>query len=68
MDGGRSKSINEFCWHNNISRSSFYNLKKIGRGPKMVLGRIPEEDEAAWREEMRNNPIMGGIRRQAKEA
>jgi hypothetical protein len=68
MDSGRSRSIGEFCRHNHISRSTFYNLKKIARGPKMVLGRVTEEDEAAWREEMRNNPIIGGIRRQAKGA
>jgi hypothetical protein len=46
-------TIAEFCHAHRISRSTYYNLKKVGKGPreKEVFGRIIITNEAAaeWR-------------------
>ena len=52
--GGKATfSIDEFCEAHNISRSTFYNLQKIGKGPRLmtVLNRrlISAEAAADWR-------------------
>ena len=48
-------TIPEFCEAHRISRATYYNVKKAGRGPreKHVLGRIIITGEAAadWRSE-----------------
>jgi predicted site-specific integrase-resolvase len=50
-----AKSIDEFCEDHGISRATYYNLKKIGKGPiEMNVGaRRLVSDEAAerWRRE-----------------
>ena len=50
-------SISEFCLDHGISRGTYYNLKRRGRGPReMHLGgqtvRITEEAAAEWRRQM----------------
>ena len=55
--GGRAAfTINEFCESHRLSRASFYNLRKLGRGPsEMHLGSkilISVEAAAEWRRRM----------------
>jgi hypothetical protein len=49
-----SYSIAEFCRRNSISRSTFYNLKGDGDGPRETRARgrvlISKESAQAWRE------------------
>lgn len=49
-------SVNKFCKAHNISRGTFYNLRKQGKGPKVItLGRlvlISKEAAAEWRKNM----------------
>lgn len=46
-------SIDEFCTRNSISRSTYYNIRKLGQGPRetRVMSRvlITRENAAAWR-------------------
>jgi hypothetical protein len=48
-----SYSIQEFCRRNSISHGTYYNLKKVGRGPVEghALGRVLISKESAleWR-------------------
>lgn len=56
VTGRKAFSISEFCALHNISRSTFYNLKKVGKAPAEmeVMGRrlISEEAAATWRRQM----------------
>jgi predicted DNA-binding transcriptional regulator AlpA len=49
-------SVLEFCHAHNISRGTLYNLRKAGKGPKMIkLGRrvlISKESAHEWRKIM----------------
>jgi hypothetical protein len=49
----KAHSIPEFCLRHDISRGTYYNLKKAGKGPRTmhVNGRelISIEAEADWR-------------------
>ncbi len=49
-------TVDEFCQSHRISRGTFYNLLKAGRGPAiMKIGhgtRISEEAAAAWRRKL----------------
>ncbi|MEI9401149.1 transcriptional regulator [Mesorhizobium argentiipisi] len=49
----KANSIPEFCVAHGISRSTFYNLKKVGKAPRTmhVNGRelISVEAQADWR-------------------
>jgi predicted DNA-binding transcriptional regulator AlpA len=49
-------SVLAFCQAHGISRSTFYNLKKLGKAPKtLIVGRrrlVANESAAAWRREM----------------
>jgi excisionase family DNA binding protein len=49
-------TVDEFCQSHRISRGTFYNLLKDGRGPAvMKIGagtRVSEEAAAAWRRRM----------------
>lgn len=49
-------TVDEFCQSHRISRGTFYNLLKDGRGPVvMKIGsgtRVSEEAAAAWRRRM----------------
>jgi hypothetical protein len=41
----------EFCRRNGISKSFFYKIRKQGRGPREMLGRITAEAERDWQHE-----------------
>jgi hypothetical protein len=51
----KTYTIEGFCRDHNISRATFYNLAKLGQGPRiMKVGArtlISEEAAAAWRRE-----------------
>jgi hypothetical protein len=51
--GEPSKTIREFCAHEKISRSKYYNLKNRGLGPAETcidgVIRITPESHARWR-------------------
>jgi hypothetical protein len=53
VTGRKAYSIDEFCEAHGISRASYYNLKKLGKGPRemKVLARriISDESAAEWR-------------------
>jgi hypothetical protein len=57
--GRKAYSIDEFCKAHGLSRSTYYNLKKLGLGPRemSVLTRKLISDEAAaeWRRERETN-------------
>jgi hypothetical protein len=52
----KAYSIDEFCRTHNICRATYYNLRRVGKGPveMTVLARkmISEEAAAAWRRQM----------------
>jgi hypothetical protein len=51
-----AQTVDEFCADNNICRATFYNLRKIGRGPRiMKVGSrtlITTEASSDWRRQM----------------
>jgi hypothetical protein len=53
--GRKAASIEEFCEAHDLSRASFYNMRKAGIGPRemRVGARVLISDEAAadWRRE-----------------
>ena len=55
-----SFSVNEFCFQENISRSMFYKICKLGLGPKILkVGRrtlITALSAAEWRKKMEQQP------------
>ena len=52
----KSFNVNEFCFQENISRSMFYKILKLGLGPKILkVGRrtlITEQSASDWRKKM----------------
>ncbi len=54
--GKKAYSINEFCALHGISRSTYYNMRKVGKAPRemTVMGRrlVSEEAGAEWRRQM----------------
>lgn len=58
-----SFSVNEFCFQENISRSMFYKICKLGLGPKILkVGSrtlITEQSAAEWRKKMEQQPAEG---------
>lgn len=55
-------SISQFCEDHAISRSTFYNLLKVGLGPiVMKVGKrtlISAESAAAWRKQMEGQSLQ----------
>jgi hypothetical protein len=51
--GRKACSIDEFCREHGFSRATFYNLKKVGKAPRVMhVGArriITDEAAAAWR-------------------
>jgi hypothetical protein len=51
--GEASKTINEFCAHERISRAQYYALKKVGKAPAELridgVIRITPQAHARWR-------------------
>jgi hypothetical protein len=60
-----AQSVDQFCSANNISRASFYNLLKRGKGPRLmkVGGRtlISREASLDWRRRMEEETTAGGV-------
>jgi hypothetical protein len=56
-----TKTIAKFCEDNSISRSTYYNLDKIGKGPRVIrLGQkiiITDQAEADWQREREAEPV-----------
>jgi predicted DNA-binding transcriptional regulator AlpA len=54
--GQKAASVDQFCAAHSISRATFYNLRKAGKGPsEMKVGNrtlISEEAAEAWRRRM----------------
>jgi hypothetical protein len=67
-----SKTIPDFCRKHRFSRSHYYNLRSIGRGPTETriggVVTISPESEDAWEKEIADNPIVGGLRVAAERA
>ena len=52
MDIGRSSfTKSEFCQRNAISIAFFYKLRRQGKGPREMLGRITADAEKDWQRE-----------------
>ena len=54
--GKKAFSIDEFCKLHGISRATYYNLKKDGKGPREMAVNsrklISDESAADWRRQM----------------
>jgi len=52
MDAAASYTVNEFCQAEKICRATYYNLKKAGKGPRVMRvgsqDRITSEARANW--------------------
>jgi hypothetical protein len=70
--GGQALSISQFCARNNISRSFFYKLKKLGKAPRTmdVEGRriISPDAERDWRLERERDAAEAACRLSPHEA
>lgn len=55
--------ISQFCENHNLSRTTFYELKKIGKAPRMFkvgnTWRIAREAAEEWRRMMEKETIHG---------
>jgi hypothetical protein len=64
MDEDHSDTVNEFCRRERICRSTFYNLKKAGKGPRVMLVgdklRISPEARADWRRDREAEATVAG--------
>jgi hypothetical protein len=65
MEARKALTIEEFCDEQHFSRGTYYNLKKLGRGPvETRCGRvvtISPYNAWAWRKNVQDNPIVGGL-------
>ena len=59
----KAYSVSEFCREHNISRGLFYNLRRAGRGPRvMKIGRRTLVSHAAaeeWRQSIERTSNQG---------
>jgi hypothetical protein len=66
MNNGELMALPTFWVRNGLSKTSYYYLKRIGRGPEVIsLGTkdmVSPEAEAAWRKAMSENPVRGSLR------
>jgi hypothetical protein len=69
MSSGELMPLPVFWARNGLSKTNYYYLKRMGRGPKVIsLGTkdmVSSESEAAWRSSMAENPITGSLRKHA---
>jgi hypothetical protein len=69
MVDGALMAVPTFCERNGLTRVSYHYLKRLGRGPAViVLGTkemVSPSAEAAWREEMAQKPLRGSLRKLA---
>jgi predicted DNA-binding transcriptional regulator AlpA len=66
-------TVDEFCQQHGIGRATFYNLRRDGRGPKVIkLGGITSrslisfEAAAEWRSRMENETEANSAREGAR--
>jgi len=63
--GKKAYSISQFCDDHGISRATYYNLRKVGKGPieMMVNARklISIEAAAAWRRAREQVPEVDAV-------
>ena len=61
-----------FWARNKIGKTSYYYLKRLGRGPKTIsIGTkelVSPESESDWRAEMASRPLTGSLRALVKAA
>jgi len=58
-----SMTINEWCAHRRVSRSSFYNLKRQGRAPAIIDSggpRITTEVDQRWQKAREREAAKAG--------
>jgi|HubBroStandDraft_3_1064219.scaffolds.fasta_scaffold180834_2 hypothetical protein len=71
MNSGELMSLPVFWARNGLSKTNYYYLKRLGRGPQVIsLGTkdmVSPEAEAAWRSAMAESPIKGSLRKHALE-
>jgi hypothetical protein len=64
MDEDHSDTIKEFCQRERISRGTYYNLRRVGKGPReMLVGsvkRISPEARVDWRRERESEAAAAG--------
>ena len=72
MSDGALITLPIFWARNGLSKTQFFYLERIGRGPQVIVigtkKMIAPEAEAAWRKLMAENPIRGSLRKRALEA
>ena len=72
MNNGELMPLPVFWARNGLSKTAYYYLKKIGRGPAVIsLGTkdmVAPEAEAAWRLAMAEDPVKGNLRKLALSA
>jgi hypothetical protein len=72
MAEDRLMSLPTFWERNQVSKTTYYYLKRLGRGPReTIIGTkvaISPEDEAAWRHAMAERPVVGSLRKLVEAA
>ena len=62
----------DFWRRNCLSKTQYYYLKRLGRGPRVIhIGTkeaVAPEAEAEWRREMAERPLKGDLREMVKAA
>lgn len=57
VNDGPVFTIGEFLERNKLSKTTFFKLRKVGLGPRMMLGRITPQSERDWRELMEREAL-----------
>jgi hypothetical protein len=67
MNDGALIPLPDFWARNCLSKTQYYYLKRLGRGPRVIsIGTrevVAPEDEATWRREMLEKPLKGDLRK-----
>jgi len=67
MSDGKLMTLPTFWERNGLSKTSYYNLKRLGRAPREInigsKAMISPEAEAEWRRAMVDCPIKGSLRK-----
>jgi hypothetical protein len=72
MSNGELMALPVFWARNGLSKTAYYYLKRLGRGPEVIsLGTkdmVAPEAETAWRRTMAADPVKGNLRKLALSA
>jgi hypothetical protein len=67
MSNGKLKPLPFFWADNGLTKTQYYYLKRLGRGPKTIpIGTkelVSPEAEDEWRREMSERPVIGCLRK-----